>query len=71
MKTPVKKWDIIVSLNGAYGHVAVVREDRWNNVLVIEQNGKGGGNGLWENAIRLKEYPKRFRAWFRRIDFNN
>ncbi len=55
-----QQWDIIFrwpSKTNAYGHVAIV--DSMINavkVKVIEQNGVWGGNGEWNNVIRLKEY---------------
>jgi hypothetical protein len=65
---PMKKWDIIITTYGKYWHITIVREDLWNKVLVLEQNGVGGGNWLWVNSIRLKEYNKSFWRWFRRLE---
>ena len=56
------QWDIIVRTQWTYGHIAIVdRILNWR-VYVLEQNGswKNSWNGLWDNAIRIKDYPRSF-----------
>ena len=52
------QWDIIVRTRWKYGHIAIVDHIREWRVYVLEQNGSGKNswNGLWENAIRVKDY---------------
>ena len=56
------QWDIIVRTQWTYGHIAIVdRILNWR-VYVLEQNGswKNSWNGLWDKAIRIKDYPRSF-----------
>jgi len=62
----LKQWDIIISLYGRYWHIAVVNND-WIKVNVLEQNWVWGWNWLRWNAIRLKQYSKRFWKWVYRF----
>ena len=53
------QWDIIIRTRWKYGHIAIV-DHIWNwRVYVLEQNWswKNSWNGLWDNAIRVKDYP--------------
>lgn len=58
----VMQGDIIISTKGRYGHIAIVDRITQTQVFVLEQNGSGknSGNGLGENAIRVKGYPLNF-----------
>jgi len=51
------------STGNSYGHVAIVDSIAWSKVTVIEQNGVGGGNGEWGNAIRRKAYMLKNTLW--------
>jgi len=61
--TNVQPWDVIISVRRWYWHIALVNSDQWDYVEVLEQNGIGGGNGLWANRVRLKRYAKKFFVW--------
>ena len=53
------QWDIIIRTRWKYGHIAII-DHIWNwRVYVLEQNWswKNSWNGLWDNAIRVKDYP--------------
>lgn len=52
------QWDIIIRTKWKYGHIAIVDHIRNWKVYVLEQNGswKNSWSGLWDNAIRVKDY---------------
>ena len=53
------QWDIIIRTRWNYGHIAIVDHILNWRVYVLEQNGswRNSWNGLWDNAIRVKDYP--------------
>ena len=53
------QWDIIIRTRWNYGHIAIVDHILNWTVYVLEQNGswRNSWNGLWDNAIRVKDYP--------------
>lgn len=56
-----KQGDIVV-LNGLpgnpYGHIGICDGQDANNVIILEQNGAGGGSGTGSNAIRTRAVTK-------------
>lgn len=56
------QWDIIVRTRGKYWHIAIVDHIAWGKIFVLEQNGAGrnSGNGIWPNAMRVKDYSFAF-----------
>lgn len=53
------QWDIIIRTRWKYWHIAIVDHILNWRVYVLEQNGswKNSWNWLWDNAIRVKDYP--------------
>ena len=53
------QWDIIIRAKWKYWHIAIVDHVLNWRVYVLEQNGswKNSWNGIWDNAIRVKDYP--------------
>ena len=53
------QWDIRLTTRWAYGHFAIVDHiSNWSfYVLVQNVCWKNSWNGLWDNAIRVKDYP--------------
>ena len=53
------QWDIIIRTRWKYWHIAIVDHILNWKVYVLEQNGswKNSWNWLWDNAIRVKDYP--------------
>jgi len=62
--------DIIFSLNGPTGHVAIVDRIVNGQIQVLEQNGSGQNSGNWlgANAIRLHTYSPSFFVWVWRCE---
>lgn|SRR3990167_3760905 len=59
--TDCKQGDIVVlyGLTGnPYGHIGIADSQTASTVTILEQNGVGGGNGLGNNAIRLRAVSK-------------
>ncbi len=63
----LKIWDVIFrwpsKANWGSGHVAIIDHVAGSILTVIEQNGVGSGNWLWNNAIRLQQYPLKWIIW--------
>lgn len=63
-----KQWDVIfrwpTKANWWSWHVAIVDSVKGTNITVIEQNGVGTGNWLWNNAIRISAYPLSWIIWW-------
>lgn len=48
-----------------YWHVAICDTVNGKNIVVVEQNGAtGNGKWLWNDAIRLQQYPLSTIVWF-------
>lgn len=46
------------TMGNEYGHVGVCAYSQFgsDSIDILEQNGKGGGNGIYEDAIRIHTY---------------
>lgn len=56
------QWDILVSNNGNFGHVAIFDRYVDGKIYVLEQNGswKNSGDGIGPNAVRVHWYTPTF-----------